>query len=233
VSARELLCAACLLASAFGASPRPAAAAERRDQVAPYLQALESHTLGDVEGRALGEPRRASGDPVPIAGVSVLLLPFSPEVEAKLDGIKTHLRDKMGTYIDANAEVVSVRTTYERELLSAGGGELIRGAVSDEAGNVRLSGVPIGDWIMLAWREDPHAVKGGRVPAKEAAKFPDIPVITGYAAVSYWRARLSVQTGEVTSLNLTDRGVWLTAVREEFSNSREVTKKGSDLKKRR
>jgi len=231
-----LLLAPLILAStgfAMAAEPAPAAVPARRDLVAPYLGALEARAVGDVDGRAYGEPRRASGPPVPLDGVSVLLLPFSAEVEAQLDAIKTHLRDSITRYVEAHADVTAVRLGYERELLSAGAGELIRGAVSDAAGMLRLAGLPSGEWLLLAWREEAHAVKGAKAAPKDASRYQDIPVMTGYAAVSYWRMRVLVRAGDVTAVNLSDRGVWLSAVREERSHPDEVSPKGKDSKKGR
>ncbi len=230
---KRLILVLILLPLAVTAWAPPASAQDRRELVAPYLRALEASAVGEVNGRAYGEPSRPSGGPVPVAGVSVLLVPFAAEVEARLDGIKTHLRDSITTYVEAHGDVSAVRAAYERELLAAGGGELIRGAVSDSAGMVRLEGVPAGEWLLLAWREDAHAVKGAKAPEKDAKHFPDIPVMTGYAAVSYWRTRVSVRPGETTSVNLSDRGAWLTVVREELSYPGGPPKKAGDYKRRR
>ncbi len=226
-----LILASAGLAAAAELAPAPGPA--RRELVAPYLRALEARAVGDVDGRAYGEPRRPSGPPVPLDGVSVLLLPFAAEVEAQLDAIKTHLRDSITSYVEAYADVTAVRLGYERELLAAGGGELIRGAVSDAAGTLRLAGLPSGEWLLLAWREEAHVVKGAKAAPKDASRYQDIPVMTGYATVSFWRMRVLVRPGDVTAVHLSDRGVWLAAVREERSHPDEASSKGKDSKKRR
>jgi len=202
----------------------------RRELLTPYLAGLEARSVGDVDGRAFGEPARASGAPVPLEGVSVVLVPFAAEVEAQLDSIKTHARDSLTTYAGAYADVTAVRVGYERELLSAGGGELVRGGVSDSSGVVRLVGLPAGEWLLLAWREESHAAKGGKAAPKDMNRYRDIPVMTGYAAVSYWRMRVSVVPGTVTPVTLSDRAIWLTAVREERSHVGDV---GTAPKKQR
>jgi hypothetical protein len=74
--------------------------------------------------------------------------------------------------------------------------------------------VPEGEWLLLGWREDPHPLTKHTGAGRDAANFADRPVTVGYTAISYWRMRVSVHPGEVTSVDLTDRSVWLTAVRE-------------------
>ena len=215
------------------AAAAPAAALPSRELVAPYLQALEARRVGDVEGRAEGLPKRPSAPAAPLSGVSVLIMPLEPEVEARLDAIKSRMRDSITAYSGAYADVVAVRTAYERELLAAGGGELIRGAVSDNAGVLRLDGVPAGEWLLLAWREEAHAVKETKTPPKDASRYTDIPVLTGYEAVSYWKMRVSVRAGETTAIALSDRSVWMTAVREELRHPDAPPRQAGDPKKRR
>jgi len=231
VKARALLCLGLALATAVAA--RPAAAQVRGELVPRYLKALEERAVGEVEGRAHGEPRRPSGPPVPYDGVSVLLLPYAAEIEARLDGVKTHLRDSTTSYVEAYADLTAVRADFERELLFAGGGELIRGTVTDSDGSLRLVGIPAGEWLLLGWREEQHAVKGARAAPGSAAGFPGIPVTTGYAAVSYWRMRVSVRAGEVTSVDLSDRSVWLTAVRQELTHPDGTPRKATTPRTRR
>ena len=206
-----------LVLSGVAAADTPSRA--RRDSVAPYLAALEARSVGEIDGRAYGQPTRASGDAVPLEGVSVMLLPYAAEVEAQLDSIKTHLRDSLANYAEAYANVTAVRVGYERELVAAGAGELVRGDVSDASGAIRLSGLPAGEWLLIAWREEAHAVRGARAAPKDLSRYQDIPVMTGYAAVSFWRMRVSVTPKEVTSVSLSDRSIWLTAVREERSHA--------------
>ena len=207
-------------------------AEDRRELVAPFLRALEARAGGEIEGRAFGEPKRPNGPPTPYEGVSLIALPYAAEIEAQLDAIRRHQRDTMASYTEAHADVTAVRAAYERELLAAGAGELIRGAVSDAGGVVRLEGVPAGEWLLLGWREENHAVKAARTPSKDAGRFSEVPVTTGYAAVSYWRLRVSVRAGETTTVNLSDRAIWLTAVREELTHP-DGGKRPSSSKKRR
>ena len=59
------------------------------------------------------------------------------------------------------------------------------------------------------------------------------PAMKGYGAVSYWRVRVSLRAGETTEVSLSDRSVWLTAVREQLTYPDEGVKKSGPSKKRR
>ena len=230
---RTLLAFALAVAALVAAGGVPSGAMDRREQVSPYLRALEARAVGEIDGRASGEPRRPSAPAPPYEGVSLLAFPYAADVDARLDAIKRLQRDSIANYTEAHADVTAVREAYERELLAAGAGELIRGAVSDATGKLRLEGVPAGEWLLLGWREEAHAVKAARTPARDAGHFATAPKMTGYGAVSYWRMRVSLRAGETTEVRLSDRGVWLTAVREEFTYPDEGIKKPTSSKKRR
>ncbi len=196
--------------------PWPGAAEDMKELIAPYLRARDDHAVGEVAGHAYGDAPRPSAPAVPYEGVSVLLLPYSAGLESDLDGVKEHLRDSLGKYMQAGADVTSARTAHESALLWAGGGELIRGEVSDDQGRVRLGGLPIGEWLLLAWREETKQGRAPRLRPQETRGFRDIPMSTGHSVVSYWLMRLQVRTGETTSVDFNDRNVWMTAVREDL-----------------
>jgi hypothetical protein len=194
----------------------PVSADDLTDLVAPYLQARDGLRLGEVVGRVLGDPPHPNAPAIPYEGVSVLLLPRSVAFESELDGIKEHLRDSLKSYMGAAAQVMSARSAYESDLLWAGGGELIRGEVSDAQGLVRLTGVPAGEWVLLAWREEAHPEKPHMLKAREARGFRDIPVSAGHSVVTYWWMRLQVRAGETTSVDLNDRNVRIDAIKEDL-----------------
>ena len=194
----------------------PVLADEVTDLVAPYLHALDDHRIGEIAGRALGDPRHPTAPAIPYEGVSVLLLPHSVRFDSELDEIKAHFRDSLGRYMGAAADVESVRDAYESALLWAGGGELIRGEVSDAQGVVRLTGVPAGEWSLLAWREEVLPGKPSRAKLRETKGFREIPMSAGHSVVTYWSTRLQVRAGETTTLEFNDRNVWLSAVRERL-----------------
>jgi hypothetical protein len=228
--ARAILLAA--VAAALAGPPAPRAA-ERGDLATPLLRALAAGAVGEVEVRTYGEPTHPAGPPTPYVGVSVLLVPYAADVDARLDAVKARQRESMTAYVDAHRDVSSAREEYEQELRVAGGEELVRKTASDAAGALLLSGVPEGEWLLLGWREEGHQIKGARRFAKDAKSFPDVPVSTGYAAVSFWKVRITVRAGEATAVNLSDRSVWLTAVREEHAPPADSSRKPAPSKKRR
>ena len=194
----------------------PGAAEDMKELIAPYLRARDGHAVGEVAGHAYGDAPRPSAPAVPYEGVSVLLLPYSAGLESELDSVKEHLRDSLGNYMRAGADVPSARTAHESALLWAGGGELIRGEVSDGQGRVRLGGLPIGEWLLLAWREETKQGRAPRLRPQETKGFREVPMSTGHSVVSYWMMRLQVRASETTAVDFNDRNVWMTAVREDL-----------------
>jgi len=186
------------------------------ERLAPYLRAREAGVVGEVRGQVWSEPARPRDPPVPDPSVSVLLLPYSAEFEAQLDAAKTGLRESVKGMSEAVARVEAAQAAYESALNFAGGGELIRGEVSDDQGRIRIGGIPEGDWLLLAWKEHGRSIKKFRMPAPEARRYPNVPSNVEYWAVSYWRMRLTVRPGETTEATLTDRSVWMTAIKERL-----------------
>ncbi|HXJ79033.1 MAG TPA: hypothetical protein VMS64_10170 [Candidatus Methylomirabilis sp.] len=184
--------------------------------LAPYLQARDAHQVGEVTVRALGDPSRPTAPPIPYQGVSVLLFPYSVPFDSEIDDVKAHFRDSLRNYMGAVADVVAARTGYESALVWGGGGELVRGEVSDAQGLARLTEIPGGEWVLLAWREESHPGKAPLLKGRETKGFRDIPLSTGYSVVTYWWMRLQVRAGETTALELNDRNVWMAGIREDL-----------------
>ncbi len=160
-----------------------AAAGESTIALAPYLRARDEGRTDAVTGDAFAESRRPTGAPTAYGDVSVLLLPYSSDFEAELDRIRAGLRESSLAYVEAAARFRVARKTYEHELLFAGGGELIRGEVTDAGGRFRFAGVPAGSWLMLAWREIPHGASARRIPGREQGAFVGNVERLGYVAV--------------------------------------------------
>lgn len=206
-----------LVASLATGHGDPAAAQDLGALAAPYLRARDDRTMGEVAGRAYAEPIRPNSPPVPYDSVSVLLLPYSAGLEAQLETVKAHFRDSLRTVAEATAQITAVRAAYERGLLAAGGGELIRGEVSDAKGQLRFREVPAGEWLLFASRETAwHPGKAAKMKRGDASQFLDVPVPAGRSTVTYWWMRLSVRAGESTAVSLNDRNVWLVGVREDM-----------------
>ncbi len=183
--------------------------------VEPYLKAREQKALGTVTASALADPPRPSGNPVPQPSVTVMALPFRAGFQSELDAAKAGLRESVDTYVRTVAQIETARVDYERALLEAGAGELVRTGITDAQGAVRFSDLPEGDWLVLAWREGGHLTKKFRLRGNEAAKFPNVPTSVTYSVVTFWRTRIAVRAGETTEVTLGDRNVWLSAARQE------------------
>jgi hypothetical protein len=216
----------------LGAAVGPSSGADLRAVVAPYLASVERGAVGQVEGTAFAEPRSPTGAPVPWEGMSVMLVPRSPEVEAELDAIKDIRRDSVTGYVNAYHRLAAARVEYERALAAAGGGTLVRGEVSDAAGRFRFTAVPAGAWLLVAWREVPHMTPGRKTKAGQARDFRDNWERAGHTVVEYWRQDVDVRTGETVSLSLFDRNEWMTVVREELRLPTDAAKPGSTKARR-
>jgi hypothetical protein len=193
----------------------PASSQDLAALVATYLRAGEEGAVGEVTGQAYREAHRPGGPPAPYEDMTVLLVPYSARVEAELDAIKTGVRDSLKAFVESATKVTAVWQAYEGELQVAGGRTLIRKESSDAEGRLRLRGLPAGEWLLIAWREERHDESTPRMRREDAARFPDLRVMAASVVVYYWRARLLVRPGEGTAVRLTDRSLWLTAVREE------------------
>ena len=116
---RTLLAFASALAALVAAGGVPPGAEDRREQVSPYLRALEARAVGEIDGRASGEPRRPSAPASPYEGVSVLAFPYAADVDAHLDAIKRQQRDSIANYTEAHAEVTAVRRAWAVRFMPA------------------------------------------------------------------------------------------------------------------
>jgi len=183
--------------------------------VEAYLKARDARALGTLTARAHAEPTRPSAQPAPQPSVSVVLLPYSAAFEAELDTVKAGLRDSLDGYVQAVARIEEARVDYERALLAAGGGELVRSEITDAQGSARLGDIPAGEWLLLAWQEGGHMSKRFRLREQDAKRYPKVPTNVTYSIVTYWRARVAVRRGETVEVTVTDRNVWMTAARQE------------------
>ena len=206
-----LAVAGLLLGGALGRAAEKSLA----ELVAPYLKAREEKSLGTVTASALADAPRPTGAPIPQPSVTVTVLPFRAGFQSELDAAKAGLRDSVDAYVQTVSRIETARVDYERALLEAGAGELVRTGLTDAQGSVRLADLPEGDWLVLAWREGGHLTKKFRLRGNETSKFPNVPTSVTYSVVTFWRTRIAVRPGETTEITLGDRNVWLSAARQE------------------
>jgi hypothetical protein len=194
-----------------------AGAADISAMTAPYLAARERRAVGAVVGRAYEEARRTGEAPKPYAGVSVLLLPAAGGFERELAAIKEGRRESPEKFLDADPKIRAARTSFERALIDAGAGALLKGEMTDGGGLFRLLDVPEGGWTVLAWQETATGQKKSPLSRSDAARYPDRTEVIGSFTVIYWLVPIEVKAGEETQVRLHDRNVWLTAIREDRS----------------
>lgn len=210
---RWALVAGLLLAAGSGR----ALGTDLAELVAAYLRAGAEQAPGAVNARAYLEPSRPTAPPTPQPDVSVVLLPYSAQVEAQLDAVKVGLRDSVDAYPRGAERVEAARTEYERALVAAGGGALVRRETTDGRGGARLGDLAPGDWLLLAWQEGGHHTKRFKLSDQDAKRYPGVATSVTYSTVTFWRSRLAVRPGETVEVTMSDRNQWMTAGRQERS----------------
>jgi hypothetical protein len=215
LTARACLVTLALAGLLLSPGPGPAAAGDLADLVRAYLRTGAEQAPGAVAARAYVEPTRPTAAPAPQPDVSVVLLPYSAALEAELDAVKAGLRDSVGAYARAVTRIETARVDYERALLAAGGGSLVRSEITDAQGGARIGDVPAGEWLVLAWREGGHTAKRFRLSDQDAKHFPHVPSNVTYSLVTYWRMRVAVKPAETAEIVMSDRNTWMTGARQE------------------
>jgi hypothetical protein len=213
----------------------PAADGDLAELVRAYLKTGAEQAPGAVAARAYVEPTHRSAAPAPQPDVSVVLLPYSPALEVELDAVKAGLRDSVDAYTRAVGRIETARVDYERALLAAGGGALVRSEITDAQGGARVADVPAGEWLVLAWREAGHTAKRFKLRDQDAKRYPHVPSNVTYSLVTYWRMRVTVKPAETVEIAMSDRNAWMTGPRQEAGSPappRPPTS-GKDSQKRR
>jgi hypothetical protein len=178
----------------------------------PYQEARAAGRVGSLEARALTDAQTPSLPPVPVAGVTVALLPWSADVQARLEAVKAGSRDSMKAYLGAVSAVRGVLSAWGENVSAGGGQDLVRHSTTDSGGAVRFADVPAGDWLLVAWRSEAMRPARSIKPRRDDANFAAGPAATGYTVVSVWQSRVAVSPGQAAEIALTDRGVWLSGV---------------------
>ena len=193
----------------------PAADGDLTDLVRAYLKTGAEQAPGAVAARAYVEATRPTAGPAPQPDVSVVLVPYSAALEAELDAVKAGLRDSVDTYARAVTRIETARVDYERALLAAGGGALVRSEITDAQGGAQVGDVPAGEWLILAWREGGHTAKRFKLRDQDAKRYPHVPSNVTYSVVTYWRMRVTVKPAETVEIGMNDRNTWMTGARQE------------------
>lgn len=218
-----LVMALVVLASAASGAEEPAGLAELRQRAARDL-------TGTIEGRAYFERARPSAADEPLAGLGVLVIPRSPELIQRLEGVKRQSRESMRGFREAAPAVRAIVDDAEREIWRAGYPDVIARTATDRDGRFRAV-VPAGAWLVMVTRSVFLAVDRtpSSAPARTASAldplarytinqyqhFLPTTRMTGFDAVSVWLREVDVDVRQRIVLELHDRGVWLSGVVEE------------------
>ncbi len=184
--------------------------------VRSYLRAKDG---AGIEVRAYEEGRRPNAPNVPLKDITVILVPRSAALLARLAALKESARDSLANYRSAAVAMRRAREDFERALWDAGAVTLVLSSTVDAAGHVAFESVPAGDWLLMAWRSiplDTHAEKVGR----RAHLFTLEGAVEGYRSVSVWMRELTIPATGRQAVEITDRNAW-------FSGVEEVKRKGA------
>jgi hypothetical protein len=211
------------------AAPAPAVEPSLR-----MLEELRQRARGTVEGRMYIERAKPNVPDDPLVGVSIFVLPHSDDRLERLEALKRQSRESMQGFREAAPGVRALLEAYEMELWEAGYPDAAVRTSTDATGVFRAE-LPAGTWLLVAERSvfvPVQQARGGGTPTAQALDplaryatssyqhFLPTARLVGYDAVSIWLRELTVESGQTVSLELHDRGVWLSAVAEEMETPR-------------
>lgn len=167
-----------------------------------------------VAMRSYQEGRRSSASDAPIADTTVLLLPRSERLLARLTGIKAAARDSLSRYRSAVPELRRAQDEFIEALTEAGAETLIRRGSTDAAGAGAFPDVPPGDWILLAWWAEMVDKPSSHAGQREQKIFTPPRAVSGYREISVWMRELKLERNGKEAIELTDRNVWFSGIEE-------------------
>jgi hypothetical protein len=180
-----------------------------------YVEARRAGTVGAVAGRVVAEPRNLRTPGRPFTGTSVVLMPRSDALLARLEQLKESSRDSSGSFTGAVPAMRRARDAYERDLWDLGAPDLATSVLVDPDGTFRLADVPAGAWMAIAWHTATVELSGEKINAKERGMFRTQPRMRGFQSVTIWIRTVTVGGGETATLELTDRNAWFRGVIED------------------
>jgi hypothetical protein len=209
----------------------------------PSLSSLEElrqrilrGTTATVEGRLYVERARPSAPDEPLVGVGVLLVPRSSALMERLDALKRGARESADGFRAAAPGVRTALEDYEQQLWRAGYPDAAVRTSTDAKGAFRID-VPEGAWILVAERSVYVPVHTSTTVAPPTASaldplarysttayqhFHPTARVVGYDAVSLWIREVEAGAGATVSLELHDRGLWLSGVAEDVETPRRM-----------
>lgn len=181
----------------------------------PYRAAVSRGETGVVDVRAYTERRKPAGPDVPTKDVVVALVPSFEALIAEIELVKSRSRDSLDAYRTAALRIRRILEAYAKSLTEAGGADLVRSNRSRADGWLSFRDVAAGQWLLLSGHETRAAVTPRKRKSTDREKFAPTPGLVGYRLASFWVIPVTVSSGIVTTVELTDRNVWFTGVIEE------------------
>lgn len=202
---------------AMGAAAVLSGAADPRTPRRPVLDLDVTRYPGEatanVSGRAYAERRLPSAPDTPLVGASVVLLPRSDTLLARLAALKTGARNSTASYRVAIAAMRIAMDDLGSALRDADAGRLIVAGDVDATGRFAFD-VPPGDWILLAWHGAFVDTPSGVTQRRERQMYRLETPLDGYRAVSVWMRDFSVAPRGREVFELTDRNAWFSGIEE-------------------
>jgi hypothetical protein len=208
--------------AAVALEPSPAALEELRQRGLRKLG-------GTVEGRIYVERTRPDAPDTALAGVGIVIVPRSRDLLDRLESAKRNARESMQGFREAAPLVHAALEAHEQRLWEAGYPDAAVRTSTDATGAFRAE-LPAGPWLLVAERRvfvptapprpsatataqalDPLA----RYTTSQYQHFLPAAQLLGFDAVTVWLREIEVDAGATVALDLHDRGVWLSGVREE------------------
>jgi hypothetical protein len=183
--------------------------------VGPYRAAAQSGEVGVVSGRLYEESRTPKGPVKPLTGATVALVPRSAALLASLERFKEDSRASSKAFVAAAPAMRKAEESYERELVQAGSPDLASRVAVGPDGAFRLTDVPAGAWLLMAWHSSAFDVSASKAHGRERQTYQLGGRTTGFQAVTIWLREVTVARGETASLDLHDRNEWFRGVIEE------------------
>ena len=168
-----------------------------------------------MTGRIYAETRTPNGPVQPLTGTTVTLLPRSRALMLELERLKEESRQSAKAFTAAAPAMRKAQEAYERALLQAGAPDLAPRISVAADGAFRLTEVPAGDWLVVAWHSAPVNTSTPQSRARERQIYQLDKRVTGFQSVTVWLREVAVARGETVSLELTDRNGWFRGVIEE------------------
>jgi hypothetical protein len=180
------------------------------------VKSYNADATGAVSGRVYEEHRQTTHPEHPDSAVLVWILPRSEALVRRLEEIKRHARDSLGSYRNAAVRIRREREGYERALWEAGGADLVLSAQADREGRFSFERVPEGAWLVLTWRSVVFDGKSRQISKRQRGTFALDPQVDRYQAVTVWLTEVTVNGRTPTTVELRESNAWFTGVLEEL-----------------